>query len=236
MRAVRPDLVIVSGDVTQRARVREFLAFREFIGKVPFPNLIVPGNHDVSLYNPFRRFLRRLTRFRRLVESDPHPTFENERFFAIGMDTTRSFTISGGKVKEARVRFVHERLAKVDERKLRLLVCHHPVHSEPGHHKDWVDGFSLLEERVDVVLSGHHHLSESEAKVKGGSTLLVRAGTATSTRHRGETNAFNILRILSGQSLEVEVRSWNVEARRFETKSKKQFHLGQGEWVVGNES
>jgi len=73
IRGARPDLVAVSGDLTQRARTREYLAAREFLRSIPFPQIVVPGNHDVPLHNLFSRFVRSLDRYRRYITEDLQP-------------------------------------------------------------------------------------------------------------------------------------------------------------------
>ena len=68
--APAPDLLAVSGDLTQRARRTEFAQAREFLDSLPFRRLVVPGNHDVPLYNVFTRFATPLARYTHAITSD----------------------------------------------------------------------------------------------------------------------------------------------------------------------
>src|SRR2546421_621876 len=90
--AARPHLLVVSGDLTQRARTDQFAAARAFLDRVPFPQLIVPGNHDIPLYDVGRRFLRPLHRYRRLITPELSPTFYDDELAVLGVNTARSAT------------------------------------------------------------------------------------------------------------------------------------------------
>src|ERR1700722_10258980 len=89
---VRPALVAVSGDLTQRARRGQFAAARAVLSRIPFPQLVVPGNHDIPFYDLGRRFLRPLNRFRRYITHDLNPTFADEEMLVVGINTARSAT------------------------------------------------------------------------------------------------------------------------------------------------
>ena len=79
VRALAPDVVVVSGDLTQRARAAEFQQAQEFLSRLPGPQIVVPGNHDVPLYNIAHRLLRPLDKFRRYIEPSLSPTYiDNE--------------------------------------------------------------------------------------------------------------------------------------------------------------
>src|SRR4051812_8508391 len=87
--AASPDLVVISGDMTQRARVEEFEAARAFLAELPQPQLVVPGNHDIPLYDVFRRTLRPLNRFRRYISSDIEPGYFDGEIAVAGISTAR---------------------------------------------------------------------------------------------------------------------------------------------------
>src|SRR5438045_8810323 len=95
---VQPNLVVNSGDLTQRARVRQFIAARTFLDRIPFPQLTVPGNHDIPLYDMTRRFLAPLARYRRYIAKDLCPMFQTEQLAVMGVNTARSFTWKNGRI------------------------------------------------------------------------------------------------------------------------------------------
>src|SRR5438045_7094277 len=93
-----PDVVVVSGDLTQRARSSEFKAARAFLDRLPSPQIVVPGNHDIPLYNAFDRFFRGLDKFQRYITPDLTPTFFDEELAIVGVNTARSMVIKGGRI------------------------------------------------------------------------------------------------------------------------------------------
>src|SRR3954462_13344284 len=91
------DLVAISGDLTQRARTREFAAARDFLDSLPKPQLVVPGNHDVPLYNVFDRFARPLEKFQRFISDDLMPAYVDDELAVVGVNTARSMVVKGGR-------------------------------------------------------------------------------------------------------------------------------------------
>ena len=104
VRAVSPDLVAVSGDFTQRARRRQFLEARAFLDALPFRTIVVPGNHDVPLYNLVARLASPLASYRRFISDDLEPTFQDDELVMIGLNTARAFVARGaGRLNEVQV-------------------------------------------------------------------------------------------------------------------------------------
>ena len=95
IRTIAPDLIAVSGDFTQRARRRQFVQARAFLQQLPYPRLVVPGNHDVPLYNLAARFVRPLAGYRRFIEPDLEPVFVDEEMHVIGLNSARPLRFSG---------------------------------------------------------------------------------------------------------------------------------------------
>src|SRR5688572_8134674 len=109
---LRPDVVAVSGDLTQRARRWQFREARAFLDRLPGPQIVVPGNHDIPLYNPFYRFASPLQRFRDYITEDLNPYFCDSEIALIGANTTRSFTIKdGGDRKSTRLNSSHSQIS-----------------------------------------------------------------------------------------------------------------------------
>ena len=193
-----PDVVVVSGDLTQRARKREFIAARRFLDQLPRPQIVVPGNHDVPLYNLFDRFFRRLNKFQKYITDDLTPTFVDGELAIVGVNTARSFVIKGGRVNEEQVEFIRSKLCVLDDRALKIVVTHHPFDlPEDSHHDDVVgraeDAMPKISEcGGDVFLAGHLHVSHIETTAKryklenGRLALVIQAVTATSGGGRSE--------------------------------------------------
>ena len=219
VRDLRPHVVVVSGDLTQRARRAQFAAERGFLEQLPAPRIVVPGNHDVPLYDVARRFLAPLARFRRYIEADPAPWYADDEIAVLGINSARSLTFKGGRINREQVALVAERFAAVPATVMRVLVTHHPFELPgTGEASDRIgraamalDAFAAC--GVDLLLSGHlhrTHLAGMDA-IGGHGALSVHAGTATSTRGRGEANSFNAFAIEPGC---VAVSAWNWDAAR----------------------
>ena len=180
LRRLAPDVLLVSGDLTQRARRAQFREARAFLDTLPGPQIVVPGNHDVPLYNVLARFLRPLGGYRRGIAHDVEPGYADDEIAVIGVNTAHGFTFKKGRVSEAQLERLRARLEAVT--KVRILVMHHFCPE-------------LCALGADILVAGHAHAS----RVSASSSLVVHAGTATSSRTREEPNSFNVLRVARGR-------------------------------------
>jgi 3',5'-cyclic AMP phosphodiesterase CpdA len=238
---VRPQVVVVSGDLTQRARSAEFRAARAFLESLPAPQIVVPGNHDVPLYNLYARFVEPLHKYRRHITEDLEPFYSDAEVAVLGVNTARSLTIKDGRINVGQIEGIRSRMCPLGAGVTKILVTHHPFDvPEHSRHQTIVGRAHLAMEAiaacgVDVVLSGHLHLSHTGHSAKrfranGHSSLLVQAGTATSTRARGEPNSFNVIRI-DGSRLSVECLSWQPPIVAFGVVSTEHFEKSEQGWV-----
>jgi 3',5'-cyclic AMP phosphodiesterase CpdA len=202
---IEPNLTVVSGDLTQRARSRQFIEARRFLDSLPQPQIVVPGNHDVPLYNIFARFFSPLRKYKKYITEDLRPFFADEEIAVIGVNTARSLTIKGGRINEEQVGHIREKLCDLKDETLKIVVTHHPFDLPEGFDEDDIVGRAkMVMERIDdcgadLFLAGHIHVghvthtAERYKFGKGRSALVVQAGTATSTRGRGQANSFNVI-------------------------------------------
>jgi 3',5'-cyclic AMP phosphodiesterase CpdA len=216
VRAAAPHLVVVSGDLTQRAKSAEFRDARRFLDTLPAPVLVVPGNHDVPLYNLFQRFFQPLGKYRRYIAPDVEPCFIDAELAVLGINTARSSVFKGGRINAAQIARIRTRFAALGRDVTRIVVTHHPFDLPPGHGARAIVGRARLAMQAfadcgaDILLAGHLHASHAgdTAARYDVSALFVQAGTATSVRGRGEANSYNVLRIERGR-VEVEHCAWN---------------------------
>jgi 3',5'-cyclic AMP phosphodiesterase CpdA len=220
-----PSLVVASGDFTQRARAWQYRAAAQFMSRLPSPQLCVPGNHDIPLYDVTRRFFFPLQFYRRHITADLRPVYQDEEMIVVGLNTARSFTFTldgfwkDGRISPEQLLDIRERMKQAPASLFKIVVTHHPFIPPPGERFHGVvhGAPAALREMeacgVDLVLAGHLHLGYSgdvrtHYEAVKRSILSVQAGTATSNRRRGEANAYNWI-TLEPARVSVEVRAWN---------------------------
>jgi 3',5'-cyclic AMP phosphodiesterase CpdA len=242
----RPDLIIISGDLTQRAKVDQFRQASAYLARLRaagFRILVVPGNHDVPLYDVFRRLAAPLRRYKRYIEEDLCPWFENDEVAVLGINTARSLTVKDGRINHDQIAILQDRFARVSPAKTRILVTHHPLYAMPigeggalseavGRH---CDAIAAVENAgVHIALAGHFHRTYAEAARKmvesAGSVLVVQAGTATSTRLRNsELQSFNWIHARRNDAVELQVIAWDGDG--FRRGSHVQFTHDGNNWA-----
>ena len=239
--SVRPDLVVVSGDLTQRARTREFVAARKFLDAIPFPQIVVPGNHDVPLHNVFARLFRMLDRFRRYIAENLEPWYVDDEIAVAGVNTTRALTGKNGRISRSQVKQLRRRFAAVSPGHIKIVVTHHPFDLPPGVKGERVILRSRLamqalsEIGVDILLAGHFHVAgtiqaTTRYKIDHYAALIVSAGTTTSTRGRGQSNSFNVNRI-EHDNVAVTQYHWHPATTAFQLFSTEQFVRSGKSWT-----
>lgn len=241
VKQVAPDVVTVSGDLTQRARSQQFKDSRAFLDTLPSPQIVVPGNHDIPLHNPFTRFLQPLRKYKLYITTDLQPFYRDEEIAIFGVNTARSLTVKDGRINDEQISQIHERFRQLDDTITKIIVSHHPFDLPAGHDEDdLVDRANqamkvLAEIGVDLFISGHLHVSYTgqtakRYKISGHSALVVQAGTATSTRKRGEANSFNVIRI-AHPHIAIERLIWQPEKLTFDLSSTEHFRHTADGWL-----
>ena len=232
IKALHPALVILSGDVTQRARHAQFAAARQFIDTLERPWLAIPGNHDVPLFNLLARSFDPFGGYRRAFGDDLEPTFSSTQLLAIGVNTVRATRHKNGEVSDAQIERVSERLRGANREQLRIVVTHQPVHviREKDianlliHHERAIAAWA--EAGADLVLGGHIHLPyvrplATETRRLARPLWSVQAGTAVSSRIReGISNSFHAIRHEPDHD-RVTVEQWDYD------EGRRQFTAGQ---------
>lgn len=235
IRSQQPDLIVVSGDFTQIGSRKEFERARAFLDTLPSPVLAVPGNHDVPERNLLKRFINPYGHYKRYISSELEPFTVMDGVAIAGLKTSRrarwGFNWSDGTISLEQLERLEERFAAHPEASCRVVVAHHPL----MHPEEPMARFQRLVKRADkalevfarigvrLVLSGHFHLSyvrrhESAGEVKEAAPvgpryaaaapiLVAQASSTTSTRLRGEPNAYNIIDFRDGE-IDIAVREW----------------------------
>lgn len=241
---LKPDLVVISGDFTQRARTEQFrdaCTFLDGLRERGHDVLGVPGNHDVPLYDVLRRFLSPLARYRRFIDDTLCPFIELPGVAVLGVNTARSLTFKDGRINKEQVEFIRETFSRTPGESFRILVTHHPLFAlRVGDEVERAIGrqelaLSAIEDSgVDMLLAGHaHHALSQDAGdlvTRAGGVLVVQAGTATSTRVREQEQSFNTVDIAEGNAT-ITVHGWTGED--FEAQDAQRFQWKDGRWILG---
>jgi len=240
--SVNPDLLAISGDLTQRALRGQFLRARAFLDRLPFPAMVVPGNHDVPLYNVAARLFHPFGEYRRHITVDLEPSHIDPEIAVVGLNSARALIIGGrGRLNREQIDAAVARLRKVPDTLIKVVVTHHPFDLPQGYPDEHLVGRAamamakLAEVGADLFLAGHLHLSHvghtaERYKIAGHSALVVQAGTL-STRGRGELNTFNVLRIARPE-MTVERYSWETGRKTFDRSFEGKFRHTPDGWTA----
>lgn len=240
------DLVVISGDFTQRARHAEFAEARLFLDRISFPKLVTPGNHDVPLYNLFSRAFRPFRKYDHYIAplDQPLSFYGDDELAVLALNTARRFTRKNGRLSHRQIAEIGEIFAALPSERSKVIVTHHPLAVPNDQNRLELAGRSsgalraIADAGVHLLLSGHHHraLSGPIAEVGGGgSILIVHAGTAISTRTReGAGNSYNLIKINHG-NISVGVMAW-VRGTGFVATGAATYVLDAGRWRAGTES
>lgn len=239
-----PDLVVLSGDITQRARAAQFRAAREFIDSLaPIPVLALPGNHDLPLYDLLTRFTNPYRLYRRHIGADLAPSWENPLVAVIGVNSTRMFRHKHGVLSEEQVREVAARLKALPQA-FKIVVLHHPmalIESIDVPNLALGAGEALaawIGAGADLFLGGHIHLPYCiPVGTAPRLAVVLQAGTAVSRRRRGgQANSYHLIRLESkgARRMAIEQRDFDQASGRFGVRRAwEAVHPGEGWELFG---
>lgn len=221
------NLTILTGDLTQRAKSSQFIAAKEFLAKLKCPLFLVPGNHDVPLYNPFIRFFNPYLKFKRFFNDHSPQFYEDENVVVYGLWTVNNFSIKDATVDSRQVDLMEAKFKSTPAHKIKIIAFHHPLATAESSRVERALR-RIRAMKPHVMMWGHDHKANAkywDAEAKAG-PVMVAAGTSVSNRTREETNSFNIIEV-EGSLIRVRVVSFNTEKNDFEEIKTSEFEIAR---------
>jgi 3',5'-cyclic AMP phosphodiesterase CpdA len=212
-----PDLLVFSGDFTQRAKVKEYEAARAFLDEIPrVPMVVTPGNHDVPLYRIWERILAPHKNYRQYISPELDAVTRIPGATVVSLDSTAPHTaIVNGRIRDAQLRFAARSFQESPEGDVRILVAHHNLARAPDYepeqvlpgHRRYLASFAKM--GVELVLGGHLHRGYVSSSLDvfpqedgAPGIAIVHTGTTTSKRGRARErgqNSLNVIRVLKDE-------------------------------------
>ena len=216
LQRLNPDLVVISGDLTQRATDEEYRKGADFLQRLAWPHIIIPGNHDLSATHLIERFTSPWDKWQQYIQPETEPVLHAKGYSLIGVNTARAagwyFDWSRGQINQTQVKRVQDTLQVVPAQNLRIVIAHHPFWlPEQAEYRDVVSGrdkaiAGFKQANVDMILSGHIHMAYTHI-LQG--IIVSHAGTTFSNRLlEGHPNSFNVIRG-NRKQLTIEFMEWN---------------------------
>jgi 3',5'-cyclic AMP phosphodiesterase CpdA len=232
----RPDLVVLSGDLTQRAKPEQFRQARDFVDRIErmrVPTITVPGNHDVPLYSVWERFFNPYGRYKKYFSSEMEPVYRDDELLAVGINTAFGWTVKDGRITLKRLLEVEKILRETPDEIFKIVVAHHHMIPPPnfGTQRVLANAYEAIDifssAGVDLILSGHLHqayIGNSEEFYPKGRppVVILHSGTTTSNRGRGgerERNTCNWIQV-DAKSMVVSHYRWHHKLERFAEHSR----------------
>lgn len=233
--AIQPDVVIISGDLTQRATDKEYTAAKQFLQSLPWPAFVIPGNHDMSATDLVERFFRPWKKWEKYIQTPLEPVVKTPDYTLVGVNTARAagwyFDWSRGRISKQQIATVQQGLQNVPETSLKIVVAHHPFWlPKESEYRDLVERHNYALDAfqpvgLDIVISGHVHSAYTQV-VQG--VLIVHSGTTFSNRlNEDNPNGFNVIR---GDHTQLEVEFMRWDGLQFQAAEQREFRYSNGVW------
>jgi 3',5'-cyclic AMP phosphodiesterase CpdA len=235
--SIEPDVIVLSGDLTQRAKTGEYKKAVAFLQKLNYPTVVIPGNHDIPLYNIWDRVISPFKKFETYFNNRDR-YYSDDLIEVIGLNSVRNLRWKSGKLSSEDLDQAANELKESGKKRVRVLVIHHNLFHISSR-KDAVKLFKtqlihrwLMQNSIDLILFGHDHKSMVQPILFDEDNIfdfiLVQAGTAVSTRTRGYLNSFNLIEI-SDEGCEIKIKEY--KNKTFETVTTHQFAKVSGGWT-----
>jgi len=220
LQVLQPDIIVVSGDLTQRARKSQFKKARQFLATISnAPVICVPGNHDIPLYNIVMRLISPYSNYKKFINSQLCIHHQQDQLAILGINSVTPYKPMGGYITEKQLRLVTDYFANIPIETFKIIVMHHNL-IKSQRHQIINDSEKIIEifskANVNLVLSGHIHYPWFEQLKRGyisHNMYVITAGTAISNRTEAP-NSYNVIEI-DPIKKEFRIEFRNYEKGRF---------------------
>ncbi|UCF20974.1 MAG: metallophosphoesterase [Gemmatimonadota bacterium] len=242
---IKPDVVVVSGDLTQRAKVQEYSQAAAYLERFKAPVVVTPGNHDVPFYRFGERFLLPYRNYRRYISDQLNTVTQVSQMVIVALNSSRRLTLTNGRIRRSQLDFAERAFDGSDDAQARILVTHHHLAPPPDFDGGNVMPFArralkrFTRLSVDLILAGHMHrayignsLDFFPGDLRRRGIVIAQCGTTTSRRGRGRErlkNTFNLITI-DELSIRIAHHAWIAELSRFMPISEHTFPRGRRQY------
>jgi 3',5'-cyclic AMP phosphodiesterase CpdA len=247
-RELKPDVVVVSGDLTQRAKASQFRQASEYLARFEVPVVVTPGNHDVPFYRVWERFLSPYSKYRRYISEELNTVTEVAGLIIVALNSSRRLTFTNGRIRRSQLDFASRAFQGADESLVRVVVTHHHLAPPPGFERGNVMPFArralkrFTQLDVSLILAGHTHRSYIGSSLdffpgdlERRGIVIVQCGTTTSRRGRGrerDRNTLNLIRV-GDDMIQVAHHAWISDLGKFMPISEHAFPAGARQYFDG---
>lgn len=242
--AIEPDVIVISGDLTQRAKPEQFQDAKRFLERLPpAPQLVIPGNHDIPLYRIRERLQDPLQEYRKYISDDLNPVLHVEGATIVGLDSTAPRrAITNGRIRQWQLDLCEKTFSGLSSDTTKIVVAHHHFAPAPDYlHDSTMPGSRRAIEQfqqmgVEMVMGGHLHrayignsLDFYPGADREHGIIIVQSGTSTSRRGRGrerEKNSFNVIHV-HDETFEITHYMYFDETHGFVPMSRHLFNRPQ---------
>lgn len=195
---LKPDIIIISGDLTQRARHEQYQLLQIFLKRLPAPFLIVPGNHDIPLYNAFSRLLNPFKRYKHYISPQLDASFYNDEVNILGVNSVTPYKIKDGTLAPHTLDRIKNHFSSTSGQ-LNILFFHHNLNYFSGMHHPLNNAEEFInylkDSPIHMVCTGHLHYATLKliSKNQAGSCAILHAGSLCCLRSKDKLNSFYLI-------------------------------------------
>ncbi|MBA2657215.1 MAG: metallophosphoesterase [Tatlockia sp.] len=226
--ALEPDLILISGDLTQRAKEEQYILMQQFLERIALPFLAVPGNHDIPFFNPFKRLLQPFKHYHRYISQNLDSQFSNDEVNILGVNSVDRFKIKDGQLSQSTLERIKDHFSS-NSSQLNILFFHHNLNYFSGLHHPLNNAEEFIEYLKDspihLVCTGHLHYANVKiiSKTPAQQFALLHAGSLLCARSKDKQNSFFVIDI---DKLKCKIDLRVFEGQKFNSQQGYELDFG----------